>query len=286
MMADRRELSDIKALFAIEVAKPDQDLDLARAALLLAKFEYPRLDIDTYIVRLDQLANAVEGKLYQRADFAQPFAILSTINEHLYHHLDFRGNKANYYDPKNSFLNEVIDRRLGIPITLSVVYMEIARRLGLHVEGVGMPGHFLMRCSIDNEEIFLDAFNGARLLSRTDCKELLTNIYGQNTDLDLRFLKPVTKREILARMLLNLKNIYVNGSDFARAIAVIDRILIVNPSAIQELRDRGLLLFQREQYAASIKDLEHYLASVPKDAEAEKIRQYLLRAKVKIAELN
>ncbi len=271
-------------LFVAEALKPEAEIDLGRAALLIAKSEYPALDVEAYLCRLDQIAEAIIKRCQGEPE--QPEIIIKNINEHLYDELGFRGNAENYYDPRNSFLNEVIDRRMGIPITLSVLYIEIARRLGLTIEGIGMPGHFLMKCLINGAEIFLDAFNGGRCLTVADCQQMLASIYGEDAHWQSSFLRVVSKREILFRMLSNLKNIYVSGGDYARALAIVERILMINPESLAELRDRGLLNFQLDRLSLALADLEKYLEQAPEGPEAEGARQYLVRIKARLASLN
>ena len=200
--------------------------------------------------------------------------------------MEFRGNADNYYDLRNSLLHEVIERRVGIPITLSVVYMEIARRLGLELRGVGMPGHFIVKCIGDGEELLLDPFNGGRRLSLDNCREMIARMYGDTMAFRAEFLAAVTKRQILTRMLQNLKGIYSNAREYARTLRVIDRILLLNPDSPAEFRDRGLILLGMERYARARADLEAYLRHSPDAADAPKIRERLAQAKQKQARLN
>src|ERR1051326_1273477 len=195
MKAYRGEKKSSRELFAAEALKPEQEIDLGRASLLIAKSEYPELDVESYLQRLDQIAGEISNRLPAHSSTGQASVqkIIEQINEHLYRDLSFRGNEDSYYDPKNSFLNEVLDRRIGIPITLSVIYIEVARRLGIKVEGVGLPGHFLVKCQVDNEEILFDAFNGGRRLSESDCEQLVKNIYGDSTKFDRSLLRSVSK---------------------------------------------------------------------------------------------
>ncbi|MFY9227339.1 MAG: transglutaminase-like domain-containing protein, partial [Blastocatellia bacterium] len=162
-------------LFALEALKADSELDLGRAALLMAKCQYPKLDVEVYIAQFDEIAEIISSRL--SISSKNPLLIIKNINEYFFQELAFQGNKENYYDPRNSFLNEVLVRRLGIPISLSVIYMEVAKRLGLKIDGVGLPGHFLVKCKADNKEIILDPFHQGKELSQTDCQALLTNIY-------------------------------------------------------------------------------------------------------------
>ena len=176
MKASKGKRKSADELFANEALKPESEIDLGRAALFIAKSEYPGLNVDLYLRRLDEIAESIDERLPSAQSGRDPQKIIEQINEHLFEELSFRGNVENYYDPRNSFLNEVLDRRTGIPITLSVIYIEVARRLGLKVEGVGMPGHFLVRCHINNKDIILDPFNKGRSLTEADCEQLLSGV--------------------------------------------------------------------------------------------------------------
>jgi regulator of sirC expression with transglutaminase-like and TPR domain len=283
----RREKKSAHEQFAAEVRKSEPELDLARAALLIAHCDYPALDVESYLVRLDEIAETISQRLRALHGDAEPatISIIHEINDILYSEIGLRGNAESYYDPKNSFLNEVLDRRLGIPITLAVIYIEIGHRLGLNIGGVGLPGHFLVKC-VAEEEFIIDAFNGGRRLYEEDCRQLLVNIYGENAQLQPAHLRMVSKREILARMLSNLKNIYITGGDNARALAIIERILLVTPDSINEIRDRGLLNFKLSRFSAALKDLEYYLTRNPEGPEAESVRHYIARIKSSLASLN
>jgi regulator of sirC expression with transglutaminase-like and TPR domain len=282
-MASSDELS--KA-FAEETLKPEDKVDLGRAALLIAKCEYPNLDVDFYLSLLDEIAEAIKSKTHQKVASLNPLLLIQKINEHIYEDLAFQGNKENYYDPRNSFLNEVLVRRLGIPITLSVFYMEIARRLGLKMEGVGMPGHFLMKCFLEDKEIILDAFNQGQILDKEDCQNLLTTVYGKEIELKPSYFRSVSKKEILIRMLNNLKSIYISSSDHSRALATIERLLLVTPNSINEIRDRGFINYRLSKYSLAIRDLEFYLTQSPKNQDSEIVRKSLQKIKAEIASLN
>jgi regulator of sirC expression with transglutaminase-like and TPR domain len=199
------------ALFAHVVARPEAELDLAQAALIIAEPEYPGLDVARYLERLDALADEARGHL--------PTPSLPTLARVLHGELGFRGNAADYYDPRNSYLNEVIERRTGIPITLAVVLMEVARRLGVTARGVSFPGHFLVR----GDEGVVDPFDG-RTLEAADLRALHARATGHAGDPDPRLLQPATKRQILARMLHNLRQIWSDRGDATRVRAIEQRL--------------------------------------------------------------
>ncbi len=281
------------------------DPDLAVAGLMIARIEYPQLDASRYLDELDQLGHEATrrvtgaSRLPQDAPrFADPLILaqVTALSDYLFHEQHFIGNQQHYEDPRNSFLNEVLDRRTGIPITLAVVYMEVARRAGVHVEGVNFPGHFLVRCPAprhtldDTGDLIIDAFHGGALLSEQACRELLRRHAGEGADDDIRRLGHATKPQILVRMLLNLKRTYVKMCSFPQARDVTELLLAVNPSGVSELRDRGLLAYHMHDFSAALRDLQAYLALVPA-AHADKeehaqIWEHVKTLKRRVASLN
>ncbi len=256
--------------FYQEIHQSDRDVNLAKAALYIAQEEYPNLDPHEYLNALDTMASEIEERLPVER---YPLRIIQTINQYLYEDLSFTGNTGDYYDPRNSFLNEVIDRRTGIPIALSLVYLEIAQRLDFPMVGIGMPGHFLIRPNLPDMSIYVDAFNQGEILFEQDCQERLSEIYQQPVELKSSFVEPVSNRRFLARMLMNLKLIYLNRNDLTRALAVIERLLLLYPGAPVELRDRGLLFYQLGEWVSACQDLESYLFQVPSAEDTDVIRQ-------------
>jgi len=231
---------------------------------------YPDLSPETYVRRLDAMASAVRERL--GSDLTARPAI-GEVNRQLYEIEGFRGNEREYYDPRNSYLNEVLDRKLGIPITLSVVYMEVARRVPLPVLGVGLPGHFIVKALTSSGEILLDPFHGGAELTEEDCQARLDRVYGGLVRLDRRMLLPVTKRQILVRILSNLKTIYLNESEFDRALEVVGDCLVLEPSSLQDLRDRGLLYYRQNRFAEALADLRKYLMLAHDAEDREQINQ-------------
>ena len=249
------------------------DPDLAVAALMIARLEYPKLDAGPYLDQLDAFgrearrrvaeATVVPGDAPNRVD-PDRYARVMALNEYLFKELRFVGNEVHYEDPRDSFLNEVLDRRIGIPISLALLYMEVARRAGLHVEGINFPGHFLLRCPTRpglpySEDLIIDAFHGGALLSQEACRELLRRHAGEDAVFESHLLRHATKPQILARMLLNLKRIYVKMLSFPQARDITELLLAVDPSAINELRDRGLLASHLRDFPAALRDLQRYL---------------------------
>jgi regulator of sirC expression with transglutaminase-like and TPR domain len=263
-------MSAIRERLAVVAARPDERISVAEAALLIAQEEYPTLDIAAYLGRLDALATEARAEVHP--DMPAPEQV-ARLNHFLFIVQRFAGNNDDFYDPRNSFLNEVIDRRTGIPLTLSVVYSEVAQRLGLPVHGVSFPGHFLAKYA-GPPEIFVDPFFG-RVITTVECEERLRGIYGADAQLDRRLLRPASPREILVRLLSNLKQVYVEQSDLMRALACVDRILLLAPDLPRELRDRGILYQRLECYAAALRDFKRYLQLAPEDEAAPLIRETL-----------
>lgn len=268
--------------FAGLVSGPDDDLDLAHAALLIASEEYPGLDIPAYLGRLDALAAILRSRL---EDLRAP-ALVGALNQLLFEEEGLRGNPGDYYDPRNSFLNEVLDRHLGIPITLSVVYMEVGRRAGLDVCGVGLPGHFIVRVSDGRGALLVDPFHGGRVLSLSDCQKRLDRIYLGRVELEPLLLAACSRKSILARMLRNLKTIYVKAEDYSRALRIVELLRKLFPELPEEIRDRGLIHEALDCYALAAQDLEDYVARVPESPETLALRRKIDEMRRQAARLN
>lgn len=232
---------------------PDDRIDLGGAALWIAAEHYPRLDIGRYLGRLDEIATEAGSRTGGSSELDRAQRLL----DFLCAEEGFGGNRDDYYDPRNSMLNEVLDRRTGIPITLSLLLLEVARRIGLDLVGVNFPGHFLVRLPAE-PLILLDAFGG-RVLRTDEATTLLRNALGPAAALEPEHLRAAGPREILVRMLGNLKQIYMQREEFESALACCDRILLLLPDAPLELRDRGLVYARLECFAAALADLERFL---------------------------
>ncbi|MDY6802210.1 MAG: transglutaminase-like domain-containing protein [Cyanobacteriota bacterium] len=268
------EFTLARQLFYREIYQSEEEIDLGKAALYLAKEEYPELDTEEYCNALDVMAEEIKERLPEET---YPLRIIKSINNYLYEDLGFRGNTKDYYDPRNSFLNEAIDRRTGIPITLALVYLEIAKRIDFPMVGIGMPGHFLIRPDFEDADIYVDAFNRGEILFPQDCADRLAQVYGQPVAMRPEFLEPVSAKQFLARMLNNLKVIYLNRGEESKALGAIERILLLFPEAVVERRDRGVLYYQLGRWTEARQDLESYLVNVPDARDAELIRELLGR---------
>jgi regulator of sirC expression with transglutaminase-like and TPR domain len=201
------------------------------------------------------------------------------LNAYLFDEVGVRGNLDDYYDPRNSYLNDVLRRRLGIPITLSLMFMEVGKRLGVPMVGVGMPGHFLLKHS-EEEHLFIDPFYRGVLLSEEECAQRLRQVTQVSVPWDARFLQPVSNRDIIGRMLRNLKGIYLHHENHSRALAMIDLLIALEPQAALERRDRGMVHYQLRQYDQALEDLEIFLDSAPSDADTEGIEGLVSRLRV------
>lgn len=282
------------------------DPDLAVAALMIARLAYPKLDAGRYLDQLDTLgceaARRVAATRVEDYDAPQnvnprSFADVTVLNEYLFRDLRFVGNDVHYKDPRNSFLNDVLDRRTGIPITLALVYMEVARRAGVEVEGVNFPGHFLLRCratpdSRYSRDLIIDAHHRGALLTESMCRELLHK-HNEDAVWNRHLLGHATKPQILARMLMNLKRVYVEMNSFPQARDITELLLAVDPSALTELRDRGLIAYHLNDFSGALRDLQNYLslsAQTPLDeddrADQATIWEHVKTLRRRVASLN
>lgn len=261
------------------IAAGDERLDLARAALQVARIQYPSMDIDDYLLKLDEMAALVGGRLHKDASQED---ILRAINRHLFAELKFTGNSDEYYDPRNSYLNDVIERRLGIPITLSIIYLEIGWRLGLPLEGVSFPGHFLVKLSVEEGEIVLDPYAGGISLGKEELEMRLLGMTPPNraqARVDVaQFLESAPRTEILHRMLRNLKAIYLNAKDDDKALAIIEHMLCVRPDDIETVRDRGFVYRRLGCFRLAVEDFNRYLAARADADDVDDVRGQLMEA--------
>jgi regulator of sirC expression with transglutaminase-like and TPR domain len=259
--------------FRQAVDRGEDKIDLGRAALTIALSDYASLDITAYLARIDQLAVEVT----QRCDGSNDaYNSIAALNYVLFKQHGFRGNSDDYYDPKNSFLNEVLDRKTGIPITLSILYMEVAQRVGLAIDGVGFPGHFLVKHARDGVEIVIDPFQQGEIKSREDLKRMLGGLFGEAVELKDDYLKPASKKEILGRMLGNLKGIYAKANDLVKLLSVLDQAIILETGAAREVRDRAGVYLRLECFAQARADFEYYLKLAPEAEDAAAVREQLI----------
>lgn len=297
--------------FKTLIAQPDATLNLAEAALVIASQEYPGLKESAYLDEIDQMADDVSVLLSGETD---PWRVIGILNDYLFNKKGFHGNQIEYNDPCNSYLNDVLDRHTGIPITLSLVYLEIARRLQLPMEGLGLPGHFIVRYhkpaagqssslvegsrnsqtipgiqpgmarllqpaeDTDEEEaitILIDPFNKGDIISEEDCIDQLRQLYGRNAPFLSTFMRPVTNHQFLTRLLNNLKTNYSRAEDFERTLRIEQFIIALNPSDWSEIRDRGAIHFRLGHFWSAIHDMRSYLRHVPNASDTDQINNHI-----------
>ena len=240
------------------IARPEEDLDLGRAALLVAGEEYPGLDVEDHLRTLDRYADEVRSLTHDGMPAVERAGVLGS---YLFGELGFQGNSEDYYNPENSLFNRVLERQTGIPITLSLLFIEVAKRIGVRCRGVGMPGHFLV--GLEGEDIYFDPFNGAPALTPDDCRRLAEQLFGDRMSWNDGYLAPCTKYEFLFRILNNLKIVYERTDAPQKALGVAQRMVLVNPEAKYLHRDIAVLHYQSQQYRAAIASLENYLREAP-----------------------
>lgn len=266
-------------------------MDLAEGALLIADIAYPDLDHGRYLRRLDALAAAARAALgpefaalprERRSERDVAERALGALREVLAQREGLRGNEDDYYDPANSFLNVVLDTRKGLPITLSVVYLEVARRLGLPLQGVGLPAHFVVKWPLPREaggDLFVDVFAGANVFGYEECRAMVMARMRAGAGVvgfDPRWTRPVGTRTILSRMLLNLKTIYLTRGETALALAAVDRLVALRPELAQELRDRGLLRLAMGERFLAASDIAAYIQRAPDAPDVGRLRRRVL----------
>ncbi len=297
-MAEQRfdNTAQQRAFRAFETLVTDgADIDLALAALLIASIEYPNLDVAHYIAQLDALARRVrfmlglpspEG-LAQLPEGINLLTVLEAINSVLFEQEHFHGNRTDYYNPNNSFLNKVLEEHVGIPIALSLLYMEVGKRVGLVLEGIGLPFHFVVRCHLSPESvIYIDPFEQGLLLTEHDCRLRIRRMAGGKIRFQSHWFEPVTPKQFLQRMLSNLKHIYLRHDTFPLALAVCDRLLLLTPLPAIEWRDRGLIHLQLKHYGRALRDLKTYLEHVPEAEDRDEILSHIKAIRQALALLN
>ena len=254
--------------------RSDHDFELGRAALYIAQEEYPQLPVERYTLRLDCLAEAVKDRLDEET---APPVVLGELIHTLFEREGLRGNKESYHDPRNSFINDVLDRRLGIPLTLGIILLEVGWRLDLPLEGVNFPGHFLVRYRGAAEHLLIDPFDGGRIRFETQAQEVLDQQYGGVVRMQPAFLRAASKLDMIRRLLVNLKGLYVNVKDDERALSVVERLMLVHPAPPGERRDRGILLLRLGREREAKEQLRRYLDGAPGAVDAKRVARLVRR---------
>jgi regulator of sirC expression with transglutaminase-like and TPR domain len=275
--------------FANAVAREEQ-INLAQACLMIAQDAYPALDLEHYLDEIERMSLELRAQVPRSAAAEER---IGALNDFLFEQVGFLGNSDDYYDPRNSYLNQVIDRKTGIPITLSVLYMEIGRRLGLPLEGVSFPGHFLVRVQVKGGVLVLDPFAGGVAQSEADLRSRLSRVIPEGVAADVpvsqlpldQFLEPAGKREILTRLLRNLKAIYREADKPERLLEVLNRMLVLTPEASTELRDRGYVYRRLECWRPALKDLTEYLERERDAPDLDEVRSSMMELKALCARM-
>lgn len=242
---------------------------LSETALVIALEQYPALDVTSYLARLDEWSRAIRERVEGSTDVER---LVGAINDFLFEQEGFHGEADDYYDPRYTFLNEVIDGHAGLPITMSIVYLEVSRRVGLHTVGIAIPGHFLVQLSGPWGEILVDPFDDGRVLTREECQEFMDRLYGGAVRLREHHLRSFSDEQILARLLAHLKTMYMAKGDLPGALSAFDRLMILGEAEPWDLRDRGLLAMKLHRYEEAIENLERYLQVAPSAEDAPRIR--------------
>jgi regulator of sirC expression with transglutaminase-like and TPR domain len=280
--------------FAALLAGDDEAIDLVQAALLIASTQYPDLDMAYYTAQLDNLARRVRTELALPAPDLQPtlpaetdvLHVIHAMNKILFEEEQFHGNRDDYHNPNNSFLNKVLEERAGIPVTLSLIYTEVGRRVGIQIDGIGMPYHFLVRCHSPQGFIYIDPYEGGLQMSERSCRERIRQMAQHRIKFHAQWLEPFTHRHWLTRILNNLKRTYINQDDYERVLPICDLLIMLNPRAAEEWRDRGLIHLQLKHYSHAIKNLKVYIEFAPEASDRYEILNYIKTARQMLAMLN
>ncbi len=290
---DTTEQAAYRAFEAL-IAGEDRAIDLTQATLLIAYIEYPDLDMAHYTAQLDALARRVRmllalpdpDLLPQLPPEVEPLAVIHALNEVLFEQEQFHGNRTDYYNPANSFLNKVLEEHTGIPISLSVLYMEVGRRVGLHIDGIGLPYHFVVGCRLPEGYVYIDVFDGGTLLDEQQCRERIYRTRGGKVKIQAQWFEPVSHKQLLFRMLQNLKHIYLSNEAYTRALAVCDRLLLLDPALAVEWRDRGMVHLQLKHYGRALGDLKAYLELAPRARDRDEILGHIKAIRQMISMMN
>ncbi|HZS43629.1 MAG TPA: transglutaminase-like domain-containing protein [Blastocatellia bacterium] len=281
------ERSPIIDAFEEAVAKIDSDGSLVEAVLGIALLEYPKLHKQKYLNWFENRADEIFGTLSPGASVREK---IDAINDKLFNDYCFNGNLQQYYDPRNSFLNEVIDRRLGIPITLAIVYMELARRIGLSLRGIGLPGHFIVGCINEGEQaaanFYIDPFHNGRILDSADCAQIVETLYDGRVPFQMDYLRPSSPTEILIRIINNLKSIYANAKLNDKLLILHGMLMVLDTEDPRTRYDRAILRIEEGDAFGALKDLESYTDTIPESLQSEEIKNLIRTCKINLASLN
>jgi len=261
--------------------RPEEKISLAEAALLIASMEYPALESLPYLRRLDEMAARVSARSPHPTDTMQ---VITEMNRCLFGEEGFSGNSEDYYDPRNSFLNEVLDRKTGIPIMLSTVYLEVAGRLHFPLVGVGMPGHFLVKHPYF--DILIDPFSQGRIINEADCEQRMKQVLGDSVPFHASYLEGVSKLHTVTRMLNNLRNVFLDLRQFPKAYQVTELVLALHPESTNDLRQKAAFLIEMRRFAEAAATLHRYLELAPEAEDTADLQQTALNLRKTLAQMN
>jgi regulator of sirC expression with transglutaminase-like and TPR domain len=272
--------AQIRQHFQEMIRRPDPEIDLARSALLVAAENDPTLDVEAELAKLDAWADELGRRLDPSWNNLQR---LARLRAYMYEELGFKGDVRGYYSPENSLLHSVMTRRLGIPLTLSIVFMEIGWRLGIPFEGVGFPGHFLVRLTGEPGDLLLDPYDHGASVHEEDCRRMIELTTGGTVPYDPSMIRSLGKRDMIARLLFNLKVACLKAGDDKGALAAVERLLLLHPDDPPEMRDRGLLLYRMDRYREARSSLLAYLRVRPDALDREVIERHLTALQMMLA---
>ncbi len=275
--------SDIRADFERLITQPEDDLELGRAALVVAAEADPGCDVEAHVRTLDEWGRTLASRLDPGWNNLQKLARLRSF---LFEDLRFRGAQRDYYDPKNSLLDQVIERKVGIPLSLSIIFMEVGWRVGIPFQGVGFPGHFLVRLCGEPRDLLLDPYSHGQSIHEEDCVRMLQHLTGGRVEFRPELLVGVSKRRMIARLLLNLKSAYLRIQDDHNALAAVERILLMTPEDTDEIRDHGLLLYRLRQHSGALAELKRYLMLAPEADDRETVERHVSELKHYLSLIN
>lgn len=267
-------VSSTRSRLAEALSRSERDFQLGLAALYVAQEEYPQLPVERYMLRLDALAESVKDRLDNET---APLVVMREVIRTLFEQERLLGNKESYHDPRNSFLNDVLDRQLGNPVALGIILLEVGWRLDLPLEGVNFPGHFLVRYRGAAERLLIDPFDAGRIRFENEAQEVLDQEYGGMVRMQPAFLRGASKLDIIRRLLVSLKGLYVSVKDDERALSVVEQLLLLRPVSPGDRRDRGMLLLRLGREEEGRAQLERYLDFAPRAVDAKRIGSLVRR---------
>lgn len=270
--------------FAALARQPDASINLLEGALLIAAEHYPDLDVDAWLAVIDELGARALARMPEHADWTLQ---LSILNHLLFREEGFTGSEVDEFDPRDSFLNDVLTRKSGIAISLSLVFMEVGRRAGMDIRGISFPGHFLVKMLVKDGEVVIDPYNGGIPLTLDQLQGRLNMVFPEPPRPALEeLLHAASNKQILARMLRNLKTWHLHQSEWLLALSALERILLLEPDNLHELRERGEVYWQLECFRPAYADLSRYLSLAPEDEETENLRIKLVELQQLAVRLN